>query len=157
MHDILESTFARIFLFSLELALRWETYIHINLHRSRWVGACNRYSCHGVFVDRFTFRSNFPRMRLPWECHDQSQVINGHHCVTRLELPFFPKRKRILKIDQSVKIPWHRLSMGVACSCSSAPDLHQFPRFAYICLRVTITLFWLVILNRACGAGKPAF
>ena len=28
------------------------------------------YSCHGVFIDRFIFRSNFPGKRLPWECHD---------------------------------------------------------------------------------------
>ena len=28
-----------------------------------------------------------------------------------------------LKIDQSVKLSRHRLSMGVACSYSSAPDL----------------------------------
>ena len=26
--------------------------------------------------DRFIFRSNFPGMRLPWECHDQSQETN---------------------------------------------------------------------------------
>ena len=34
------------------------------------------YSCHGVFIDRFIFRSNFPGMRLPWEYHDQSQETN---------------------------------------------------------------------------------
>ena len=43
--------------------------------------------------------------------------------VTGPELPFFHKRKGVLKIDQSVKMPWHRLSMGVACSYSSAPGL----------------------------------
>ena len=41
---------------------------------------------------------------------------NRRHCVTRAGLPFFHKRKGILKIDQSVKMPWHRLSMGVASS-----------------------------------------
>ena len=60
-------------------------------------------------------------MRLPWEYHDQSQETNWRHCVTGPELPLFHKRKGILKIDQSVKMPWHRLSMGVACSWSSAP------------------------------------
>ena len=38
-----------------------------------------------------------------------------------LKLPFFHTRKGILKIDQSVKMPWHKLSMGVACSYLSTP------------------------------------
>ena len=60
-------------------------------------------------------------MRLPWECRNQSQDTNWRHWVTGPELPFFHKRKGVLKIDQSVKMPWHRLRMGVASSCSSAP------------------------------------
>ena len=64
-------------------------------------------------------------MRLPWEWHDQSQETNWRHCVTGPELPFFHKRKGILKIDQSVKLPWHRHSMGVAGSYSLAPDSAQ--------------------------------
>ena len=75
----------------------------------------------GDFTDRFIFRSNFPEMRLPWECYDQLQETNWRHCVTGPELPFFHRRNDILKIDQSVKMPGHRLSMGVACSYSSAP------------------------------------
>ena len=71
-----------------------------------------------VSIDRFIFRSNVLWMRLPWECHDQSQDTNWRHCVTGPELPFFHKRKGVLKIDQSVKMPW--LSMGVASSWSSA-------------------------------------
>ena len=59
--------------------------------------------------------------RLPWECLDQSQEMNWYHCVIGPELPFFHIRKGLLKIDQFVKMPWHRLSMGVACSYSSAP------------------------------------
>ena len=50
--------------------------------------------------------------------HNQSQDTNRRHCVTGPELPFFRKRKGVLKIDQSVKM----LSMGVASSRSSAPD-----------------------------------
>ena len=73
------------------------------------------------FIDRFIFRSNLLWMRLPWECHNQSQDTNWRHCVTGPELPFFHKRKSVLKIDQSVKMPWHRHSMGIASSCSSAP------------------------------------
>ena len=36
---------------------------------------------------------------------------------------FFHKRNGVLKIDQSVKMPWHRLTMGVGSSCSSAPGM----------------------------------
>ena len=61
-------------------------------------------------------------MRLPRECHDQSKETNWRHCVTGPGLHFFHKRKGILKIDQSVKMPWHGLSMEVACSYSSAFD-----------------------------------
>ena len=60
-------------------------------------------------------------MRLPWECHNQSQDTKVRHWVTGLELPFFHKRKGVPKIDQSVKMPWH--SVGVASSCSAAPDV----------------------------------
>ena len=34
------------------------------------------YFCHGVFIDRFIFRSNSPGIGLPWECDDQSQETN---------------------------------------------------------------------------------
>ena len=79
------------------------------------------YFCHGVFIDRFIFRSNSSGIRLPWECDDQSQETNWRHCVTRAELPLFRKKKVILKIDQSVKI-------GVACSNWSAPVVRQIAR-----------------------------
>ena len=39
-----------------------------------------------------------------------------HHCITGPELPFFHNRKGVLKIDQSVRMPWHRLIMGIAGS-----------------------------------------
>ena len=55
-------------------------------------------------------------MRLLWECHNQSQDTNWRHCVTRPQLPFFHKRKGVLKIDQPVKMPWRRLHVGVASS-----------------------------------------
>ena len=88
--------------------------------------ATQLYFCHDVFIDRFIFRSNLLWMRPPWECHNQSQGTNWRHCVTGPELPLFHKTKVVLKIDQSVKMPWHRLSMGVASSCSSAPDTTSF-------------------------------
>ena len=87
------------------------------------------YFCHGVFIDRFIFRSNLLWMRLSWECHNQSQDTNWRHCFTRPELSFFHKRKGVLKIDQSVKMPWHRLSMGIASSCSSVPDKFECIQF----------------------------
>ena len=65
------------------------------------------YFCHGVFIDQFIFRSNLLWMRLPWECRNQSQDTNWRHCVLGPELRFFFKRKGILKIDQSAKMPWH--------------------------------------------------
>ena len=84
--------------------------------------ATQPYSCHGVFIDRFTLTSNLLWMGLPWERHNQSQDTNWRHCVIRSELLFFHKRKGILKIDQSVKMLWHGLSIGVASSCSSTSD-----------------------------------
>ena len=55
-------------------------------------------------------------MRLPRECHNQSRSLR-HWTGTA----FLSQKKGMLKIDQSVKMSWHRLSMGVACSYSSAP------------------------------------
>jgi len=41
--------------------------------RSRWVRACNSTIFPSrPLIDQFIFRLNFPRMRLPRECHDQS-------------------------------------------------------------------------------------
>ena len=71
-------------------------------------------------------------MRLPWECHNQSQDTKWRHCVTGPELPLFHQRNRALKMDQSVKMPWHRLSMGVASSCSSAPGSGSFVHFGLV-------------------------
>ena len=97
-----------------------------------------QYCCHGVFVDCFKFRSNCLQIRPPWEYHDHSLETNWRHCVTGPELPFLLKRKgilkisSILKIDQSVKMPWQRLSMGIACSYLSAPgSLLQITHFLF--------------------------
>ena len=49
------------------------------------------HSCHGVFIGRFTFRSNFPGIRLSWECHDQSQETNGAGAT------FLSRKKRYAK------------------------------------------------------------
>ena len=35
---------------------------------------------------------------------------------------FFRERKGVLKVDQSVKLSWFRLSAGVVCPYSPAPD-----------------------------------
>ena len=108
------------------------------------------YFCQGVFINRFIFKSNLLWMRLPWECHNQSQDTNWRHCVTAPELPFFHKRKGVLKIDPSVKMPWHRLSMGVASSCSSAPGgVHYavaIPQFTG-CLKGWCPLFYFIIIR----------
>ena len=82
-------------------------FIWFSLPRSLWAGACNStIFCHSVFIDRFIFRSNLLWMRFPWECHNQLQDSNWRHCVTGPDLPFSHKRKGVLNIDQSVKMPW---------------------------------------------------
>ena len=50
------------------------------------------------------------------------------HCVTEPQMPFFHKRKGILKIDRSVKKEWQRISLGFVFSYSSAPDLDRTKR-----------------------------
>ena len=76
---------------------------------------------HCIPVTAFSFADLFLD-GISRECHDQSQGTNWRHCVGGTEMPFFCKRKGILKIDQSVKKPWHRLRMGVARSYSLVPD-----------------------------------
>ena len=83
--------------------------------KSLWVGACNStIFLWRRFHRQIYFYIEFPGTRLPWECHDQSQETDWRHWVTGPELSFFHKRRGILKIDQSVKMPRHRFSMGVA-------------------------------------------
>ena len=65
-------------------------------------------------------------MRLSWECHDESEETNWHHFVTGPKLSFFHKRKGRLKINQSIQMPWDRLSMAVVCSYSLAPGFDPF-------------------------------
>ena len=78
-------------------------------------------------MDLIIFWSNFPGMRFPWECHDQSQETNWHHCVTGPELPFFQKRRVTLKIDQSVKMPWEwELHAPIDHFHKWRPLLHSF-------------------------------
>ena len=71
------------------------------------------FSQTDLFLDRIYFDWDFRRSAIT----NHKTLID----VTGPELPFFHNRKGVLKIDQSVKMPWHRLSMGVAGSCSSAP------------------------------------
>ena len=94
-------------------------------------------------IHRFIFRWNLLWMRLPWKCHNQLQETNWHHCVAGPALPFFHKRKGVLKIDQSVKTPWHRLSMGVASSCSSAPDDTLITQLSSSAVKVILSLVFL--------------
>ena len=86
------------------------------------------------------FRSNLLWMRLPWDCHNQPRDTNWRHSVTGLELPFFHKRKGVLKIDQSVKMPWHRLSIRVTSSCWSAPEYVYYTRLHD--WRYSSLIFW---------------
>ena len=42
--------------------------------------------------------------------------------VTGPEQPLFRERKCVLKVDQSVRMSWCSLSVGVVCSYPLAPD-----------------------------------
>ena len=91
-----------------------------------------QFQSSGVFINRFIFRPNFARMRLSWECHDQSQETNIPHCVNGPGLPFcFHKRNGVLKIDQSVKVPskkaWYGICMPLiidSCPHPWVPDIY---------------------------------
>ena len=87
-------------------------------HVTWWYGS--RPQCLRCFL-RVSSGERCARVTKIWLCVVLSQDTYWRHCVTGPELPFFRKRKGVLKIDQSVKLPWDRLSMGVTSSCSSAP------------------------------------
>ena len=112
------------------------------------------YSCHSVFIDRFIFRSNFTGMRFPWNRHGQSQEGNWRHYCDWTGTVFH-KRKGILKIDQSVKMPWLRLSMGVACSYSSAPVLNCVNSIERRRLFVRNSEFWCVQFSEHLPSTGP--
>ena len=84
---------------------------------------------HHIPVTAFWWTDLFSdRISPEWDSRGSAMInhkINRRHCVAGPEVPFFQKRKDILKIDQSVKV-WHRLSMGVACSYSSVPGQGSF-------------------------------
>ena len=66
--------------------------------------------CHGVFTDRFIFRLNFARKRLPQEPDDQLQETNltsyGHRIgETAVVVVVFFFGKGSLKLARSVKMP----------------------------------------------------
>ena len=67
--------------------MSWQS-IDLTQEPMSWNTHLPLYSCHGVFIDRFIFRSSFSRKTLPWECHDQLQETNWRHYVTGSELPF---------------------------------------------------------------------
>ena len=65
---------------------------------------CHKYEVFNcsVFIDQFIFRSNFLGMRLPWECHDQSQESNWRH---RTETAFLSQKKKYTKNRPVCNIP----------------------------------------------------
>ena len=83
--------------------------------------ATTLHSCHSVFNDRFIFRTNFLGMRLPWECHDQSQEINLTSLRHWTGTAFLSQKKRYTKNLQNCRdidlawelhAPTHRLLPG---------------------------------------------
>ena len=83
--------------------------------------ATTPHSCHGIFVDWLIFRSISPASDSHGRTTTNHEKPIWRHCVTELKLLFFQKRKGILKIDRSVNMSWHGLSIGVVCSYSCAP------------------------------------
>ena len=69
------------------------------------------FSLTDLFLDRIFFEWDYRGSAIT-----NHKTLLTSHCVTGLELPFFHNRKGVLKIDQSVRMPWHRLSMGIAGS-----------------------------------------
>ena len=80
------------------------------------------YSCYGVFTNITILE----RISLEWDSWSAMTGDKKLVDVTGPEVSFFHKRKGILKVDQSVNMPWHRLSIGVACSYLSAPGETPF-------------------------------
>ena len=68
--------------------------------------------------------------KLTWDAHlmdvkkrfaNKLDLLKRSRFLPKSVLRDFYFKVIILKIDQSVERPWHRLSMRVACSYSSAP------------------------------------
>ena len=68
------------------------------------ISPCHKYEVFNcsVFIDQVIFRSNFLGMRLPWECHDQSQQSNWCH---RTETAFLSQKKKYTKNRPVCNIP----------------------------------------------------
>ena len=99
-----------------------------------WEPATTPYSCHGVFTDRSVFSLNFSRIHIRTGasvtiCNHKHRLMSTwcrhvhvrphcfiftEACSCRLELAYLAEKYR--KIDWSVKMPLHRLIMGVAGS-----------------------------------------
>ena len=75
-------------------------------------------------LDWFNFRSHFPRMRLPWECHDQSQETSWNQRATGPELPFYHKRKRDRGLVWELHALTHRLLLLSVPYLTCLYDVH---------------------------------
>ena len=94
------------------------------------------FSYADLFLERISLEWDFRGSAMT----NHKKLIDVTASLDRSYLSF-TKEKGILKIDQSVKMPWHRLSMGIACSYSLAPGtLYQLFKLLHnFCSRHTFT------------------
>ena len=90
---------------------------------------CKNMQLHYITVTPFSSTDLFlDQISLEWDSRgttmsDQSQETNFTSLCHWTRTAFLSQKKGMLKIDLFVKMPWHRLSMGVVCSYSSAPGM----------------------------------
>ena len=110
--------------------------------RSQWLRVSNFHVRHGVFNDQFIFRTIFERI-IFFKCHKPVSKLQrlvflpfneglfsfliSHALNALIDGAGPPSRGKncstmYLKINQYVKTPWHRSSMGVALSDFWVPD-----------------------------------
>ena len=113
--------------------------------RRLWTGACNPtiFLSRGVFIDRFIFKSNLLWMRLPWECHNQSQ--DTYWRVYRMLIDeynecFWIQRNHWIAQFYLVISPSHYGVTWEACACLSG-------HFAVLAIRSVNTFVYCTKQN----------
>ena len=68
---------------------------------------------HYIPITAFSWTDFLDRISLDWDFH--GSAMTNHKKLIDFTGPEQNKRNGVLKIDHSVKLPWHRRSIGVAC------------------------------------------
>ena len=101
--------------------LRWKLNIHFPCNFATWrrqEPMSRSIQLHYIPVTAFSWTDLFLD-RISSELDSYGSALTYHKTLIDVTASLdrnFYKRKCVLKIDQSVEMPWHRLSMGVACS-----------------------------------------